>query len=97
MSVGPSSERNQGFEAYARNIRLLICIGSTPTFYYFDFYLNTAYEAHYVYFTLHILYRNVKYTGTYMYPGQYLYICNIDITTTFNMLEPVYMQDIMPV
>ena len=26
-------------------------IGSTPTFLYFDLYLNTAYAAHYVYFT----------------------------------------------
>ena len=25
-------------------------IGSTPTFFYFDFYLNTAYAARYVYF-----------------------------------------------
>ena len=25
-------------------------IGSTPTFLYFDLYLNTAYAAHYVYF-----------------------------------------------
>ena len=28
-----------------------IHIGSTPTFLYFDLYLNTAYAAHYVYFT----------------------------------------------
>ena len=28
-----------------------IRIGSTPTFLYFDLYLNTAYAAHYVYFT----------------------------------------------
>ena len=27
-------------------------IGSTPTFLYFDLYLNTAYAAHYVYFTI---------------------------------------------
>ena len=25
---------------------------STPTFLYFDLYLNTAYAAHYVYFTI---------------------------------------------
>ena len=25
-------------------------IGSTPTFLYFDLYLNTAYAAHYVYY-----------------------------------------------
>ena len=30
-------------------------IGSTPTFLYFDLYLNTAYAAHYVYFTIWIL------------------------------------------
>ena len=28
-----------------------IRIGSTPTILYFDLYLNTAYAAHYVYFT----------------------------------------------
>ena len=28
-----------------------IRIGSTPTFLYFDLYLNTAYVSHYVYFT----------------------------------------------
>ena len=27
-----------------------ICIGSTPTILYFDFYLYSAYAAHYVYF-----------------------------------------------
>ena len=27
-----------------------INIGSTPTYLYFDLYLNTAYAAHYVYF-----------------------------------------------
>ena len=27
-----------------------IRIGSTPTFFYFDLYLNTAYAAHYVYY-----------------------------------------------
>ena len=27
-------------------------IDSTPTFLYFDLYLNTAYAAHYVYFTI---------------------------------------------
>ena len=26
------------------------CIGSTPTFFHFHLYLNTAYAAHYVYF-----------------------------------------------
>ena len=30
-------------------------IGSTPTFLYFDLYLNTAYAAHYVYFTIKIV------------------------------------------
>ena len=29
--------------------------GSTPTFLYFDFYLNTAYAAHYVYFIIYFL------------------------------------------
>ena len=29
-----------------------IHIGSTPTFLYFDLYLNTTYAAHYVYFTI---------------------------------------------
>ena len=28
-----------------------IHIGSTPTFLYFNLYLNTAYAGHYVYFT----------------------------------------------
>ena len=28
-------------------------IGSTPTFLYFDLYLNTAYAAHYVYWDKH--------------------------------------------
>ena len=28
-----------------------IHIGSTPTFLYFELYLNTAYAVHYVYFT----------------------------------------------
>ena len=27
-------------------------IGSTPIFLYFDLYLNTAYAAHYVYFSI---------------------------------------------
>ena len=31
---------------------LIIHIRSTPTFSYFDLYLNTAYAAHYVYFML---------------------------------------------
>ena len=29
-----------------------IRIGSTLTFFYFDLYLNTAYAAHYVYYSL---------------------------------------------
>ena len=29
-------------------------IGSTSTFLYFDLYLNTAYAAHYVYFSITI-------------------------------------------
>ena len=33
----------------------VLYIGSTPTFLYFDLYLNTAYAAHYVYFTIKIL------------------------------------------
>ena len=30
-------------------LNFTIHIGSTPTFLYFDLYLNTAYAAHYVY------------------------------------------------
>ena len=33
------------YECYIYRIR----IGSTPTFLYFDLYLNTAYAGHYVY------------------------------------------------
>ena len=31
--------------------KFTICLGSTPTFLYFNLYLNTAYAVHYVYFT----------------------------------------------
>ena len=34
-----------------QNIDYTICIGSTPTFLYFDLYLYSAYTVHYVYFT----------------------------------------------
>ena len=53
-SVGPSSERNIVFLSDERptleSLDFTIHIGSTPTFLYFDLYLNTAYAAHYVYF-----------------------------------------------
>ena len=40
-------------------------IGSTPTFLYFDLYLNTAYAAHYVYFSeLEYLKKGVHKLGT---------------------------------
>ena len=32
-----------------------ICIGSTPTFLYFDSYLYSAYAAHYVYLNFYVL------------------------------------------
>ena len=41
-SVGPSSEGN------IKTFNFTIRIGSTPTFLYFDLYLNTAYAAHYI-------------------------------------------------
>ena len=40
---GPTLERLDFLNAFY--------ISSTPTFLYFDLYLNTAYAAHYVYFT----------------------------------------------
>ena len=38
-----------------------ICIGSTPTFLYLYLYLNTAYAAHYVYFTNLCLFKHKSY------------------------------------
>ena len=35
------------------------CVGSTPTFLYFDLYLNTTYAAHYSTFT-HNLFREIS-------------------------------------
>ena len=35
--------------AYAQNVGQLL----SPTFLYFDLYMNTAYTSHYVYWTLH--------------------------------------------
>ena len=55
-SVGPSlelekhdflSDEGPSLETFD----LAFYIGSTPTFLYFDLYLNTAYAAHYVYLT----------------------------------------------
>ena len=34
-----------------------ICIGSTPTFLYFDLYLYFAYAAHYVYIYIYIYHK----------------------------------------
>ena len=45
-------------------------IGSTPTFLYFDLYLNTAYAAHYVYFRLY--YIHIGSTPTFLYFDLYL-------------------------
>ena len=60
-----------------------ICIGSTPTFLYFDLYFNTAYIAHYILFlsdegpmleTLdYIYYPYWQYTPTFLYFDFYLY------------------------
>ena len=54
-SIGPSSERNDGFSLTkgqcSNRIETLdytIHIVSTPTFLYFDLYLYSAYAAHYV-------------------------------------------------
>ena len=53
-SVGLSSERNTMFLSdegpTLETLDHTIHIGSTPTFLYFDLYLNTAYAAHYVNF-----------------------------------------------
>ena len=45
--------------AYALNVRFYVSIriGSTPTFFYFDLYLNTAYAAHYIYFYNRIVFQ----------------------------------------
>ena len=40
-------------------------IGSTPTFLYYDLYLNSAYAAHYVY---------MYYVHVYKYKYKYIYI-----------------------
>ena len=40
-----------------------IRIGSTPTFFYFDLYLNTAYAAHYVYLNINYVYHSALFIG----------------------------------
>ena len=35
-----------------KTLDFTLYIGSTPTFLYFDLYLNNAYATHYVYFTI---------------------------------------------
>ena len=60
-SVGPSSEKfvrvfslsDEGPTLETSDF--IIRIGSTPTFRYFNLYLNTAYAAHYVYKYIHIV------------------------------------------
>ena len=50
-SVGPSSERNMILSNEGPTVEtfdFILRMGSTPTFLYFDLYLNTAYAAHYV-------------------------------------------------
>ena len=50
-SVAHSSERNMFLSDEEQTLETLdfgFCIGSTPTFLYFDLYLNTAYAAHYI-------------------------------------------------
>ena len=37
------------FYSLSLSLSLFLCIGSTPTFLYFDLYLYSAYAAHYVY------------------------------------------------
>ena len=44
VSLGPSSERNDKGPTL-ETLDFTIHIGSTPTFLYFDLYLNTAYAA----------------------------------------------------
>ena len=43
-SIGPSSGPT------LKTLAFTFYIGSTPTFLYFNLYLNTAYAAHYIYF-----------------------------------------------
>ena len=40
---------DEGRTAMLKTLDFVFYIGSTPTFLYFDLYLNTAYAAHYVY------------------------------------------------
>ena len=57
-SVGPFSETNVFLSDEGPTLETLdfaLYIGSTPTFLYFDLYLNTAYAAHYVYFIVDVI------------------------------------------
>ena len=73
-SESPSSER-VFLWAYARNVRLYYLYRQyTPTFLYFDLYLNTAYAAHYVYI-VHCLY--VHHNNTWML-GSMKFIFRVD-------------------
>ena len=48
MNVGPSSEEDKG--PTLKTLDFTVRIGSTPTFLYFNLYLNTAYAGHYICF-----------------------------------------------
>ena len=44
-SIGPSSEKNREKGPTLETLDFSLCIGSTPIFLYFDFYLYSAYAA----------------------------------------------------
>ena len=48
--VDPDPHLTKGLRS--KRLDFAFYIGSTPTFLYFDLYLNNAYATHYVYFTI---------------------------------------------
>ena len=73
-------------------------IGSTPTFLYFDLYLNTAYAAHGVYFVYILagIFKDPKNSVKYLFPfaslsplkfeaPHFFPLCNMHILRTKNL------------
>ena len=65
-----------------------IRIGSTPTFLYFDLYLNTAYAAHYVYLIFRTTFEMIMVSLLFLEPCRLLpSVIKVDIRNQANMIQ----------
>ena len=71
-------------------------IGSTPTFLYFDLYLNTAYAAYYVYFIFRGTFEMIMVSLLFLEPCRLLpSVIKVNIRNQANMIQKVKVTSLL--